>query len=194
MDAAAEAGHRLLRSEPSSAETDLSFAGLSDLLTGVLPLVAAHIPDPQREALEIALLLRPAGDDPPTAHAIALAVLAALRACLSEGPVLIGVEDIQWLDEAGLEALTFAVRRVTDGPLSLLMAARTEAAADPLTAGTPPPARGWHDLLAALPATEMLELAPLDMWQIQNLLPPSVSAAQAREAATQSRGNPFWSK
>ena len=194
MDAAAEAGHLLLRSEPSATETDLSFAGLSDLLTGALPSVAARIPGPQREALEIALLLRPAGDDPPTAHAIALAVLAALRACLSEGPVLIGVDDVQWLDEASRDSLAFAVRRVTDGPLSLLVAARTEAAADPLTAGKPPPARDWHDLLAALPTTEMLELAPLDMWQIQNLLPPTISAAQAREVARQSRGNPFWAK
>ena len=117
MDAAAEAGHLLLRSEPSATETDLSFAGLSDLLTGALPSVAARIPGPQREALEIALLLRPAGDDPPTAHAIALAVLAALRACLSEGPVLIGVDDVQWLDEASRDSLAFAVRRVTDGPL-----------------------------------------------------------------------------
>ena len=102
MDAAAEAGHRLLRSEPSATETDLSFAGLSDLLTSVPPAVTAQIPGPQREALEIALLLRPAGAEPPTARAIVLAVLAALRACLSEGPVLIAVDDVQWLDAASL--------------------------------------------------------------------------------------------
>ena len=86
VEAAAAAGRRLLRSEPSASETDLSFAGLSDLLAGVLPLVAADIPGPPREALEIALLLRPAGDEPPTAHAVGLAVLAALRACASRGP------------------------------------------------------------------------------------------------------------
>ena len=51
------------------------------------PLVVAQIPGPQREALEIALLLRPAGDEPPTARAVGLAVLAALRGCLAEGPV-----------------------------------------------------------------------------------------------------------
>jgi hypothetical protein len=66
---AADAGHRLLRSEPAASETDLSFAGLSDLLADALPLVAGQIPGPQREALEIALLLRPAGDEPPTARA-----------------------------------------------------------------------------------------------------------------------------
>jgi DNA-binding NarL/FixJ family response regulator len=194
IDAAAAAGHRLLRSEPSASETDLSFAGLSDLLAGVLPSVAAEIPGPQLEALEVALLLRHAGAEPPTARAIALAVLTALRAALSEGPTLIAIDDVQWLDEASRDALAFALRRLSIGPLSLLVAARAEAAVDPLTAGTPPPSGGWQDLLTALPAAEIIDLAPLDMWQIQNLLPPTVSAAQAREVARQSRGNPFWAK
>ena len=192
METAAAAGHRLLRSEPSASEADLSFAGLSDLLVGVLPMVAGQIPAPQLEALEIALLLRPAGGEPPAARAVGLAVLAALRGCLAAGPVLIGIDDVQWLDEASLEALTFALRRLPAGPLSLMMAARTEAVADPLTAGAPPPPRRWRDLLSVLPAAEQVELAPLDMWQIQNLLPPTVTAAQARLVARQSRGNPFW--
>jgi DNA-binding CsgD family transcriptional regulator len=192
VEAAGEAGQRLLRSEPSASEADLSFAGLSDLLAGVLPGVVGQIPGPQREALEVALLLRAVGEQPPTARAVGLAVLAALRACTSEGPVLVAIDDIQWLDEASLDALTFALRRLASGPLSLLAAARTEAAADPLTACAPPPPHGWQDLLDALPAAEVIDLAPLDMWQIQNLLPRTVTAAQARLVARQSRGNPFW--
>jgi AAA ATPase domain len=158
IQAAAAAGYRLLRSEPSASEADLSFAGLSDLLTGVLSLVADQIPGPQREALEIALLLRAAGDEPPTARAVGLAVLAALRGCLAEGPVMVAVDDVQWLDEASLEALTFALRRISGGPLSLLVAARTETAADPRTAGTPPPSHGWRELVAAIPT------APSSTW------------------------------
>src|SRR5262249_25823016 len=101
---------------------------------------------------------------------------------------------VQWLDAASLDALTFALRRVPAGPLSLLLTARTEAAADPLTAGSPPLPHGWQELMAALPAAAVVDLAPLGMWQIQNLRPPTVSAAQAREVARQSRGNPFWAK
>ena len=77
--AATETGCRVLRSEPSASDADAPFAGLSDLLSGVLPEVASGIPGPQREALEVALLLRPAGDKPATAHTVGLAVLAALR-------------------------------------------------------------------------------------------------------------------
>ena len=192
IEVATAAGYRLLRSEPAASEYGLSFAGLSDLLADVLPGAAPRIPGPQREALEIALLLRPAGEEPPTAHAVGLAVLAALRGCLSGGPVLVAVDDVQWLDEASREALAFALRRVPAGPLSLLVAARTEAPADPLTAGAPPPSQAWRELLAALPAAEVVDLAPLDMWQVQNLLPRTVTAAQARLVARQSRGNPFW--
>src|SRR5215470_2037497 len=192
IETAAAAGHRVLRSEPSASEADMSFAGLSDLLAGVLPLAAEYIPAPQLEALEIALLLRPAGEDPPAAHAVGLALLAALRACMSGHPVLIAIDDVQWLDDATLQALTFAFRRLPAGPLSLLVAARTEAVADPLTAGVPPPSLAWHDLLAAMPAAEAVDLAPLDMWQVQNLLPDTVTAAQVRLVARQSRGNPFW--
>ena len=104
LTAAVAASHRLLRSELSASETDLSFAGLSDLLTGVLPAVADQIPGSQREALEIALLLRRAGDELLTARAVGLAVLAALRGCLAEGPVLVAINDVQWLDEASQRA------------------------------------------------------------------------------------------
>jgi DNA-binding CsgD family transcriptional regulator len=190
--AAADAGYRLLRSEPSEAEAGLSFAGLSDLLAGVLPEVAAQIPGPQREALEVALLLRPAGSEAPTAHAVGLAALAGLRACVSAGPVLVAIDDVQWLDEASLDALVFALRRLASAPLPVLLAARGEAPADPLTAGAPPPPHRWRELLSALPAAEEIDLAPLDEWQIQNLLPTTATAAQVQLVARQSRGNPFW--
>jgi len=187
-----DAGQRVLRCEPAASEADMSFAGLSDLLAGVLPEVAADIPGPQRDALEVSLLLRPAVDEAPTAHAVGLAVLAALRACVSAGPVLVAIDDVQWLDDASLDALVFALRRLASGALSVLVAARIEARADPLTAGGAAPSRRWRDLLGALRAAEEIDLTPLDLWQIQSLLPRTVTAAQARLVARQSRGNPFW--
>lgn len=191
--ATADSRCRVLRSEPSASEADTPFAGLSDLLTAVLPSVASGIPAPQVEALEVALLMRPAGDQPPAAHAIGRAVLMALSTLLSSGPVLIAVDDAQWLDEGSLEALEFALRRST-GALSVLLGARTQAPADPLTVGAPPLPLGWRRLLNAVPASEEITLAPLNVAQVQNLLPPAATPAQARLVTVQSRGNPFWAR
>ena len=104
---------------------------------------------------------------------------------------MVAIDDVQWLDQASLDALTFSFRRVASGPLALLAAARTEAVADPLTAGAPPPSRAWHALMDAVPS-DTIDLAPLDDRQVRRLLPPTVTAGQARLVARQSRGNPFW--
>ncbi|MGH3170383.1 MAG: ATP-binding protein, partial [Trebonia sp.] len=178
--AEAESDCRVLRSEPSASEAYAPFAGLSDLLAGVVSLTASGIPAPQREALEVALLARPAGEQPPPAYAIGRGVLAALNVLLAAGPVLLAVDDVQWLDSGSMEALVFALRRIASGPtagaangppgLSLLLAARTEAPADPLTIGAPTPPDGWRALLAAFAAPEELALAPLALDQVQHLL------------------------
>ena len=194
VDAAVGAGYRVLRSEPSPAEAQLSFAGLSDLLGDILPTVTDAVPAPQRDALEVALLLRPAGEIPPTAHAIGQAVLSVLRAALADRPIMIGIDDVQWLDDASLDALVFALRRLTAETVSVLLAARAAAPADPLTVGVPPPPRHWHDLLDAVATSERIDLAPLNVRQIRTLLPADVNLAQARLVADQSRGNPFWAK
>jgi len=200
IETAAQAGCLVLRSEPSASEADSPFSGLSDLLAEVLPAVADGIPAPQLEALEVALLLRPSGDEPPAPHVIGRAVLAALRSLAARGPVLLAIDDVQWLDPGSLEALAFALRRIAAGPksalppvaLSLLLAARTEAPADPRTVGEPPPSQEWRGLLTAFPSSEHVSLAPLDEVQVQALLPPAATAAQASMIVSQSRGNPFW--
>lgn len=192
LAAAASNGIRVLRSEPSAIEADAPFAGLADLLATELPGMTADIPPECREALEVALLLRPSGPAAPAAHAIGLAVLAALDSLILKGPVLLAVDDAQWLDAGSLEALGFALRRLAQGPLSLLVAARTEAPADPRTVGTPAPSRDWRGLLTTIAEPSEVMLAPLDAAQVQRLLPTTATAAQVQLVATQSRGNPFW--
>ncbi|HEY5017003.1 MAG TPA: ATP-binding protein [Streptosporangiaceae bacterium] len=194
LEVAANAGCRVLRSEPSASEADSPFAGLSDLLAAVLPSLADGIPRPQLEAIEVALLLRSAGDTAPTAHAIGLTVLAALRARVDDGPVLLAIDDIQWLDPASLEALGFALRRIASGPLSLLLAARCPAPADPLTVAAPPlpqglaraarrAARGLADHARAAGRVAGPEPAAADR-----------DPRASRLVASRSRGNPFWAE
>jgi predicted ATPase len=44
----------------------------------------------------------------------ALAALELLADAADETPVLVGVDDLSWLDEASLEAIEFISRRITD--------------------------------------------------------------------------------
>ena len=147
---------------------------------------------PQREALEIALLLRAEGVQPVTAHAVGLAVLSALRATAADSPVLVAIDDAHLLDQASLDALTYAVRRLGDEPVRLLLAARGEWAVDPLALDGPPPSVRWRELVEALPVCQTLVLDPLDATQIARLLPESLTPAQVRQVTEQSGGNPFW--
>jgi DNA-binding CsgD family transcriptional regulator len=192
VDAACELGHQVLRSQPSSSETDLSYAGLSDLLSKILPHVLDAIAAPQREALEVALLLRAEGAQPVTAHAVGLAVLSTLRATAANSPVLIAIDDVHWLDQASLDTLTFAMRRLGDEPVRLLLAARGGWAVDPLALDAPPPSARWREFVDALPVFQTLLLDPLGATQVARLLPASLTPAQVRQVTEQSGGNPFW--
>ncbi len=123
---ARESGIRVLASSPASGETQLSFAALTDVLGATLPGISARMPAPQRRALEVALLLDTPGEQAEQRTVLA-ATLTALRLLADDGPVLLAVDDLQWVDEASVEALAFAVRRLADARLSILATRRVES-------------------------------------------------------------------
>jgi AAA ATPase domain len=119
-------GRRVLSARPSGAEVQLSFAGLGDLLERVDPEVFAAQPRVQRHALDVALLRADAGGGPLNRHAVAAGVLSLLRELSLSSGVLVAVDDAQWLDAATADVLAFAVRRLEDRPLGVLVCVRDE--------------------------------------------------------------------
>jgi hypothetical protein len=115
--AARSRGVRVLVARPSGAEAQLSFAALIDLCEDV---DAGALPAPQREALEVALRRSPAGA-PPEPQAIGLGLRAVLAA---QAPLLVAIDDVQWLDAPPAEALAFAARRLVGEPVGFLLARR----------------------------------------------------------------------
>ena len=109
----------------SEAEASLSFAGLSDLLAPVFDDVAASLLPPRRRALEIALLRVEPDAEPPDQHAIGLAVLDALSALAERGPVLVALDDVQWVDQASAGVIQIALRRLRSERVGLLATLRT---------------------------------------------------------------------
>ena len=125
LELAAERGLRVLRARPSDAEAQLSFAALADLLDEVDTGALAGVPAPQRRALEVALFRAEPVGGAPDRHAIALGLLHALRAMAARDPVLVAVDDIQWLDIPSGESLAFAVRRLEGRAVRFLVAERS---------------------------------------------------------------------
>ena len=121
---ARERGLRVLAARASGADTRLSFAALIDLLDGVGTDELAALPPPQRGALEVALYRAEPTGSPPEVHAVALGVLNALRSLAAERPLLVAVDDVQWLDRPSEDALAFAARRLDTAALSFLLARR----------------------------------------------------------------------
>ena len=116
--AATAADFKVLRARPLEAESELAFAGLSELLRPVLHLLD-RIPGPQKAALSGALALGPSV--PGDRFAVAAATLSLLAAAAEKSPVLVVVDDAHWLDAPSREALLFAGRRLgSEGVLMLL--------------------------------------------------------------------------
>jgi DNA-binding CsgD family transcriptional regulator len=125
---AERSGQRVLTSSPASGETQLSFAVLSDLLAEALAQVSGEMPVPQRRALEVALLLDDVSDEAAEPRTVFAATHTCLRALAEREPVVIAIDDVQWIDPPSAAALSYAIRRLGDTRVSILAARRVEQA------------------------------------------------------------------
>jgi DNA-binding CsgD family transcriptional regulator len=116
------AGMRILAAAGRESEQDLAFAGLHQLLRPVLDRVAG-LPARQARALRGAFAI---SEDPvpPDALVTGIAVLTLLSGLSDDEPLLVAVDDAQWLDRGSLDALAFAARRMESERLVLLLGTR----------------------------------------------------------------------
>jgi len=126
VELARKRGFRILSTRPAETEAKLSFSGLGDLLAEVTDEMGA-LPLPQRSALRVALFLEEPQGKPPAARAISVATLAVLQRLADLQPLLVAVDDVQWLDAATARTLAFALRRVGRERIAVLVTARPGA-------------------------------------------------------------------
>ncbi len=117
---------RLARAVGVEGEIELAFAALQQLCSPSLDLIE-HLPDPQRDALEVALGLT--SGRPPNPYLVALAVLNLLSEAAQERPLLCVVDDAHWLDGSSARVLSFVARRLLAEQIVMVFAARERISA-----------------------------------------------------------------
>jgi DNA-binding CsgD family transcriptional regulator len=120
-------GATVLGCRASGAEAKFSFAGLSDLLASTSEVPWEAVAAPQREALEVALLRAPPTRRAPIPRAVAAGFLALVGELARSHPVVIAIDDLQWLDAPSRGVLEFAVRRLETEPVGILYTRRLPA-------------------------------------------------------------------
>jgi len=132
LSGAAE-GCRVARASGVESEMELAFAGLHALCAPLLGRLQ-HLPEPQRDALGIALGL--SAGPAPDRFLVGLAVLSLLADAAEERPLICIVDDAQWLDLVSAQTLTFVARRLLAERVGLVFA-RREPSDEPVFAGLP---------------------------------------------------------
>jgi len=130
---------RALASRPTPGDADLSFTGLIDLFDDLDDAILAELPAPQRRSLEVALLRRE-GDERTEPGAVALAAVRVIRSMARVRPVLLAIDDLQWLDRPTRRTLEFVVRRIRAEPVVILLSQRHETSPVSTATGSPAPA------------------------------------------------------
>ena len=115
---------RVLRATGIQSESQLPFAGLHQLLLPVLGH-ADRLPQLQHAALLAAFGMAESAEAPDR-FLIALAVLELLSVVAERVPLLIVIEDAQWIDRSSAEVLAFMARRVDHEPMVVLVASRDD--------------------------------------------------------------------
>ena len=186
VEAARERGQRVLTSRPAEAERGLPHVVLGDLFEVVLDDVLPTLPPPRRQALEVSLLLEEAPDAPVDPRTLGVAVRTVLQALAERAPVVLAVDDDQWLDPSSLSALTLALRRLAGNRVRLLLARRLVAGAHP------------SELERALEpeSVQRLAVGPLSVGALHRLLRDRLAGPVARQTLLRihetSGGNPFF--
>ena len=169
--AARERGWRVLTIRPAQSEATLAFAGLSDLFDGARDVFEV-LPKPQLDALDVALLRAEPVGAAPDPRAVYAAALTVLRAASLGTPVLIALDDVQWLDVSTAGALAFALRRLEAEPVGWLVAVRGSPSTAPLGIERALPAERVTRLSAG--PLSLDELRELVQARLDTTFPPSI--------------------
>ncbi|MDX3660189.1 AAA family ATPase [Streptomyces sp. ID05-26A] len=196
-------GMTVLQAAGSEPEQDIPFGALHQVLRPALDCLG-EIPGPQAQALSVALALSsgPAIDR----FAVGAATLSLLCRFAEQRPVAVLLDDLHLVDRPSADALAFAARRLAADPIVLVATTRSpdpplpalplsgidltaagELVSSRSSAAVPPElVARLHRATAGNPLA-LIELAARPLEHLSPEAPLPVSAALAREFASQAR-------
>jgi len=172
---ATKRGYRVLMSRGAESEARLSYATLGDLFVDIPDAHFSKMPIPLRRALDAVLLRADVPGEALDQRAVALAAVYALRSLAADAPLVIAIDDLQWLDRPSIRVLSFGLRRFSDERIGALVSVRQGSGSqgDPM------------DLDGALAQTTHLPVGPLA---------PEPLARILRELTSRSLPHPVMSR
>jgi DNA-binding CsgD family transcriptional regulator/tetratricopeptide (TPR) repeat protein len=168
-------GFRIARTSGAEAEVELPFAAVQQLCSPFLDFLD-RLPQPQHDALGVAfgLIANPA-HPAPNPFLVGLAVLGLLSEAAEERPLLAGVDDAHWLDDASARALAFVARRLLAEKIALVFATRQV-----------------DDALEGLPSLHVKPLRRRDARALlESVLPARLDEPVLERIVVETRGNPL---
>jgi DNA-binding CsgD family transcriptional regulator len=182
---AADRGFRVLRAQTASAETSLTLTTLADLVESVGDLDRFTLPPPQRLALDAALLRVQPTSATLQPRLLGVATRTLLERVAEEQPALIAIDDAQWMDAASAATLAFALRRLRNAPIGVLLAQRTGIEL-PLVPGA----------VAGPDRVTVVDIGPLTVAALHHLIKARSGSPPARSTLVRihetSGGSPFF--
>ena len=151
---AAATGFRALRATGLASEIAIGHAALAEIINPLRDWVP-QIPPPQRAALETAMGWSAAGS-PRGRFLVGAAAVSLLSMAAQERPILVLIDDLQWIDRESLVVLLFAARRISRDAVLFLMACRDGSA-------------GTSEVAATSEVPTMPELAGINQFQLSGL-------------------------
>ncbi|TMR93597.1 helix-turn-helix transcriptional regulator [Nonomuraea basaltis] len=171
---AASENHRVIRAAGVEAEAQLPFAGLHQLLYSLLPR-SAELDEGHRAVLDVVFGLREG--KAPSVMSLGIAVLDLLSSAASEKPLLLLLDDGQWMDASSAEVCGFVGRRLTGSSVRMLIAVRSDV--------------GSRFDTAALPELPVAALSEKAAEQLLDLRHPQLDRQTRRIVMEHAIGNPL---
>ena len=183
---AREQGSRVLSAQAGQAESAMGYAAVADLLRDVESSIFVRLPTLQRVAVD-RVLLRSGDDGPETdERTVAAAFLATMKMLTADAPVLLAIDDLQWLDMSSRTVIAFAARRF-EGRVGVLVTERPEPGR--------PTATTWLRV-GAKNDIGRIRLGPLSLGGLHALISRRLGKSLMRpimvRIAELSQGNPFY--